>query len=107
MDMIMTLFAFALLLQSATMPAELSGEGREIEVLGSRLKKLTLDLAMSGASVARCRVSTSSGDDFVDRQACRAAYACVSDGVTGAQQLIVCMNSRILSAVRADNLRRR
>lgn len=105
--MVLALFALTALLQSASVPAEVVSKDREIEVLGNRLKKLTLDLAMNGARLAGCRVSTSSGDHFIDRQACKAAYACVSDGVTGAQQQIACINSGILSAVRGDNFRRR
>ncbi len=99
-------FALILMLQ---VPTALTHEAvvppENIEVMGRRLEKLRLDLAMNDNRLKGCRVSVSSGDRFIDDQACKGAYSCVSSGVVESRTLLRCINDRIVVAVQSDKAR--
>lgn len=92
-------------LQAAPILAQEAVVGDDIQVLGRRLKKLNLDLTIRERQLRHCRISISSGDRFIDRQACRAAFSCVFNGVIDASPLLACMNNRIFMAVQNEKVK--
>lgn len=86
----------ALLLLQAAAPAP----DAEITVIGNKLRKLQLGLAMDGARLTGCTVKVSSGDRFIDTVACTSAQTCVgSGGAADSDALLTCINQRITTAV--------
>lgn len=92
-------------LQAAPVLAQEATVGNEIRVLGTRLKKLKLDLVIREKQLRHCRISISSGDRLIDQQACKAASYCVFDGITEASRLLACMNNRIFLAVQKESVK--
>jgi hypothetical protein len=89
-----------ILLQVAAQPPAVAPPSPEIEVVGRRLAKLRLDLGIEGFELTGCRVSVSSGDAFVDGQACRAAAICVRRHDIASARLLDCIDGEIVLAVR-------
>ena len=95
--------ALALLVQNVS-PEAVTGnsEAPGITVLGQKLRKLRLNLAMSDGGITGCRIAVSSGDKVIDGEACKASYACVRGGVRESQQLLKCIDTRITRVVDAN-----
>ena len=87
----------ALLLQAAA-PAQAAPDA-DITVIGNKLRKLQLGLAMDDGKLTGCTVKVSSGDRFIDDVACASARTCVGSGVVESSQLLGCINQRIVIAV--------
>jgi hypothetical protein len=79
-----------------SMPAPPAGE---ISVIGTKLRKLQLDLEVDGKDMTACRIKVSSGDPFVDAAACSAARVCVPKRAVLRAGLMNCINDGVVAAV--------
>jgi hypothetical protein len=71
----------------------------DVVVTGRLFSKLRLGISLDGDFLVDCRVAVSSGDTFIDSQACRAAGVCVSRGMRTSSRLLACIDHRIALAV--------
>jgi hypothetical protein len=87
-----------LLLQASGQPQAVE-PSPDVIVRGQHLSKLRLDISIDGDFLMDCHVAVSSGDTFIDSQACRAADVCVSRGMRTSSRLLACIDHRIALAV--------
>ena len=87
-------YLFVLLLAAPQRPVA-EATAPEIEVIGKRLAKIRLDISRDGVEVTGCRVAVTSGDKFVDDQACPAAKVCFRRGNMDYTHLLSCIDHRI------------
>ena len=71
----------------------------DVEVVGRRLAKLRLDIGVDDEGLTDCRITMTSGDSFVDSQACPAAKVCARGPSRAQAYLLACIDGRIGSAV--------
>jgi hypothetical protein len=92
---------FAMLLSLATVAGQQSpaSSGDEISVVGTKLRKLQLDLNVDGGRLSGCRAKVSSGDRFIDEAACDSARSCVAKRSSARIGLMTCINDGVVAAV--------
>lgn len=74
----------------------------EISVLGTKLRKLQLDLNVDAGRMTACRAKVSSGDRFIDDAACESARVCVANRSSARTGLMNCINDGVVAAVARD-----
>lgn len=75
----------------------------DITIVGNKLKKLQLSLAMDDGTLKTCTIKVSSGDTLIDRLACESAHTCIEQRVADTNTLMDCIDQDITAAVRRRN----
>lgn len=94
----------ALLLAAATQDAPPATAPDTIEVIGQRLRAVTVAVTRDPTGRTSCSLSASTGNDWLDARLCETATTCVKKGAETREAIDACITARkpdLLAEVRA------
>ncbi|GAA4770122.1 hypothetical protein GCM10023219_15760 [Stakelama sediminis] len=100
----MLLAALLLVSQAAPVAAPVSADPGDLVVMGEKLRRLRMNIAMDGPRTMKsCAVTMSSGDPAIDKQACSSASYCASEGRDHDETMADCIDNALKDFVRQQN----